>query len=80
MRDDLDLLGFEQLLYLRQPGYGTSYITGKYLIERMLGEMGSQSAEGIRLSEFFRQVDEQGVIPVSLIHWQLTGNKDRVLD
>ncbi|MBP7419286.1 MAG: hypothetical protein KA911_11825, partial [Xanthomonadales bacterium] len=24
MREDLDLLGFEQLLYLRQPGYGTS--------------------------------------------------------
>ncbi len=29
MRPDLDLLGFEQQLYLRQPGYGTSYITGK---------------------------------------------------
>ncbi|MEK6215570.1 MAG: DUF885 family protein, partial [Vibrio fluvialis] len=57
MRDDLDLLGFEQLLYLRQPGYGTSYITGKYLIERMLGEMGSQSDKPIILSDFFRQVD-----------------------
>jgi len=78
MRDDLDLLGFEQLLYLRQPGYGTSYITGKYLIERLLGEMGSQSDEAIILSDFFRQVDEQGVIPVSLIHWQLTGNSENV--
>jgi hypothetical protein len=33
-----DLVGFEQLLYLRQPGYGASYITGKlqfdHLIER----------------------------------------------
>lgn len=79
MRDDLDLLGFEQLLYLRQPGYGTSYITGKYLIERMLGEMGSQSDDAIVLSDFFKQVDEQGVIPVSLIHWQLTGNDKDVL-
>ena len=78
MRDDLDLLGFEQLLYLRQPGYGTSYITGKYLIERMLGEMGSQSGETIVLEDFFKQVDEQGVIPVSLIHWQLTGKGDQV--
>ena len=78
MRDDLDLLGFEQLLYLRQPGYGSSYITGKYLIERMLGEMGSQSDEPIILSDFFRQVDEQGVIPVSLIHWQLTGKGEEV--
>ena len=78
MRDDLDLLGFEQLLYMRQPGYGSSYITGKYLIERMLGEMGGQSSEPIILSDFFKQVDEQGVIPVSLIHWQLTGKDDQI--
>ena len=37
MRPDLDLLGFEQQLYLRQPGYGTSYITGKYLLEQLHG-------------------------------------------
>ncbi len=78
MREDLDLLGFEQLLYLRQPGYGTSYVTGKYLIERMLGEMGSQSSDGIRLPDFFKQFDEQGVIPVSLIHWQLTGDGKQI--
>ena len=78
MREDLDLLGFEQLLYLRQPGYGTSYITGKYLIERLLAEMGRQSEEDIILSDFFGQVDQQGVIPVSLIHWQLTGDGEQV--
>jgi len=78
MRDDLDLLGFEQLLYLRQPGYGTSYVTGKYLIERLLGAMGQQSKERIVLSDFFAQVDAQGVIPVSLIHWQLTGNDEQI--
>jgi len=78
MRDDLDLLGFEQLLYMRQPGYGTSYITGKYLIERLLAEMGRQSEEEIILSDFFGQVDQQGVIPVSLIHWQLTGDGTQV--
>ena len=80
MREDLDLLGFEQLLYMRQPGYGSSYVTGKYLINRLLGEMGAQSSESLRLSEFFRQVDEQGVIPVSLIHWQLTGKDDQIPD
>ena len=80
MREDLDLLGFEQLLYMRQPGYGSSYVTGKYLIERLLGEMGSGSTEGIALSDFFGQVNAQGVIPVSLIHWQLTGNGEQVRD
>ena len=78
MRDDLDLLGFEQLLYMRQPGYGSSYVTGKYLIERLLAEMGRQSEEEIVLSDFFGQVDQQGVIPVSLIHWQLTGDGEQV--
>ena len=78
MRDDLDLLGFEQLLYMRQPGYGTSYITGKYLIEGLLAEMGRQSEEQIVLSDFFGQIDQQGVIPVSLIHWQLTGDGEQV--
>ena len=78
MRDDLDLLGFEQLLYMRQPGYGSSYVTGKYLIERLLGEMGRQSDKGIVLSDFFGQLDQLGVIPVSLIHWQLTGDGTQV--
>ena len=78
MRDDLDLLGFEQLLYMRQPGYGSSYVTGKYLIEGLLGEMGRQAGGSIILKDFFRQVDEQGVIPVSMIHWQLTGQEDQV--
>ncbi|MGB5290497.1 MAG: hypothetical protein WBN41_03505 [Lysobacterales bacterium] len=78
MREDLDLLGFEQLLYLRQPGYGTSYITGKYLIERLLAELGRLSEEEIVLSDFFGQVDQQGVIPMSLIHWQLTGDDTQV--
>ncbi len=74
MRDDLDLLGFEQLLYLRQPGYGTSYITGKYLIERLLAVRGKQLKQSFRLSDFYAEIDAAGVIPVSLLHWQLTGD------
>ncbi|MCW8925849.1 MAG: DUF885 family protein [Xanthomonadales bacterium] len=78
MSEELDLLGFEQLLYLRQPGYGSSYVTGKYLIEQLLAEMSEQSDDGIALSEFFRQVDDVGLIPVSLIRWQLTGKGDQI--
>ena len=78
MREDLDLLGFEQLLYLRQPGYGSSYVTGKYLLERLLGEMGRQAGGNIALSDYFGRLDQQGVIPVSLIHWQLTGDGEQV--
>ncbi len=72
MREDLDLLGFEQLLYLRQPGYGTSYITGKYLIELLLAERTGQDPE-LPLRDFFAEVDDAGLIPASMVDWQLTG-------
>jgi len=78
MRKDLDLLGFEQQLYLRQPGYGSSYITGKYQIERLLAERGHQLGDAFKLSDFFAEVDAAGVIPVSMIRWQLTGKDDEI--
>ena len=78
MRKDLDLLGFEQQLYLRQPSYGSSYITGKYQIERLLAERSHQLGNAFKLSDFFAEVDAAGVIPVSLIRWQLTGKDDEI--
>ena len=42
MKTERDLLIFEQHLYLRQPGYGTSYITGKYLIEETMAEVAKE--------------------------------------
>ena len=78
MREDLDLLGFEQLLYLRQPGYGTSYITGKALIDRLMGEQGQRLGDRFSLPAFFEEFDNAGVIPVSMIRWQMTGQDDEV--
>lgn len=78
MREDLDLLGFEQQLYLRQPGYGTSYLTGKYLIEQLLMERSKQLGDAFTSSRFFDEVNAAGLIPVSLIRWQLTGKDDEI--
>jgi uncharacterized protein (DUF885 family) len=72
MRPDLDLLGFEQQLYLRQPGYGTSYITGKYLLEELMKERSKQLGDAFSLRRYFEEVNEAGLIPVSLIREQLT--------
>jgi uncharacterized protein (DUF885 family) len=80
MREDLDLLGFEQHLYLRQPGYGTSYVTGKYLIERLVAERGKQLKDQFSLRGFFEEFDNTGVIPVSLIRWELTGLDNEIRD
>jgi len=78
MRADLDLVGFEQLLYLRQPGYGTSYVTGKYLIDRLLAAYGRRHGEAFRLADFFGELDRVGVIPVALVQWEMTGDDSAV--
>ncbi|MBA3295407.1 MAG: DUF885 family protein, partial [Acidobacteria bacterium] len=75
MRPDLDLLGFEQQLYLRQPGYGTSYVTGKYLIEQVIKDRAHQLGDRFTLRRFFDEFNTAGVIPVSLIRLQLTGTR-----
>jgi hypothetical protein len=76
MRPDLDLLGFEQQLYLRQPGYGTSYVTGKYLIDELIKDRARQLGDRFTLRGFFDEFNAAGVIPVSLIRMQLAGAKD----
>jgi hypothetical protein len=77
MSPTLDLLGFEQHLYLRQPGYGTSYVTGKYLIEQLWQERSKQLGNDFSSLRMFTEFNEAGLIPVSLIRWQLTGNRSR---
>jgi uncharacterized protein (DUF885 family) len=64
------LTGFEQLLYLRQPGYGTSYITGKILLDRLISEYAHQQDSGGRpfvLREFLDRFNHAGMIPISLM-------------
>ena len=80
MRADLDLLGFEQQLYLRQPGYGSSYITGKYLLERLLKDRAHQQEDDFTVYGWFDEVNHAGMIPVSMIRWQLTGQSNEIQD
>ena len=76
MRPDLDLVGFEQQLYLRQPGYGTSYVTGKYLLERLMTDRATQLGDAFTLRGWFDEVNGAGLIPVELVRWELTGIGD----
>ena len=79
MKREPHLLQFEQHLYLRQPGYGTCYITGKYLIERLLTEWSEQLEEKGKpfvMKDFFQIFNDTGNIPVELVRWEMTGNND----
>ncbi len=81
MKTEKDLLKFEQHLYMRQPGYGTSYITGKYLLERTLADYSKQledQGELFALKDFFDRLNEIDSIPISLGRWEMTGLGDEI--
>ncbi|MBT8280845.1 MAG: hypothetical protein KJO16_04650 [Muriicola sp.] len=76
MKTEKELLLFEQHLYMRQPGYGTSYITGKYLLESALADYAKireSKAEPFRIKEFMDRLNSIGNIPIALGHWEMTG-------
>ena len=78
MKREPHLLRFEQHLYLRQPGYGTCYITGKYLIEKIIANRSRQLEElgqPFKIKDFLTQFNDAGNIPIELVHWQITGKK-----
>lgn len=81
MKTEKELLIFEQHLYLRQPGYGTSYITGKYLLEKAMTEVAlgkEKKGEDFNLKSFFDTLNRIGNIPISLGEWEMTGKAGAV--
>ena len=77
MRRD-PLLGFEQHLYLRQPGYGASYITGGRLMEETIAERARQLGDKFTIQQMMDEINAAGMIPASLIYWEVTGD-DRMV-
>jgi hypothetical protein len=68
------LTAFEQLLYLRQPGYGSGYITGKLLVDRLIMEYGQQqdlAGKPFVLRDFLDRFNNEGMIPVLLMESEM---------
>ncbi len=76
---DGDLVRGEQHLYLRQPGYGTSYLTGKIQIEELMAEYAIQEGADFSVGRFFDAFFAAGVIPTTLTRWEMTGEVDPIL-
>ncbi|MBT8047138.1 MAG: hypothetical protein HKN57_09160 [Xanthomonadales bacterium] len=79
MKTEKELLIFEQHFYLRQPGYGTSYVTGKYLLEQTLADyahLKEKRGEPFSLRRFFDELNATDSIPISMSRWEMTGIKD----
>ncbi len=76
---DGNLVRGEQHLYLQQPGYGTSYIIGKIEIEKLLAERKQQLGDKFTMKGFMKEFDDAGLVPASLLRWELTGKKSEEL-
>ena len=64
------LVGFEQLLYLRQPGYGPSYIIGKLQLDDLFARASHQADQSGRpfvLGDVFARIMQSGILPPALI-------------
>ena len=73
------LVRAEQHLYLQQPGYGTSYVVGKIDVERLLAERARQQGDAFTMQAFMDDFSSRGLIPASLLRWEMTGTAPDVV-
>lgn len=74
LRLDANTVREEQHLYLQQPAYGTSYMTGKIQAEALLAAA-RRAGSGFRLHRFMDDLNAAGLIPMALLRWELTGER-----
>ncbi|WP_188946280.1 DUF885 family protein [Polymorphobacter multimanifer] len=68
------LVGFEQLLYARQPGYGPSYVTGKLQMERLIADISHAhdvAKKPFDMKVVMNRIYGAGIIPIPLIEDEL---------
>ena len=64
---------WEQHLYLQQPAYGTSYLIGKLEVDKLIAARARQLGERFSLRTVLDELNTTGLIPITLVRWQLTG-------
>jgi uncharacterized protein (DUF885 family) len=78
LRPDGDTVWTDMRIYLHQPGYGTSYVVGKVHIDKLLADRSRRPDQKFRLRRFMDEFFASGMIPVSLIRWEMTGLEDEI--
>src|SRR5262249_30509560 len=73
LRLDANTVRTEQHLYLQQPAYGTSYVTGKIQVEALLAAVKQQRGDRFTMKQFMDDFNAAGLIPAALLRWELTG-------
>lgn len=65
----------EEHMYLQQPAYEVSYVIGKIQVDQLIAEYARQREGKFVLKQFMDEFNRVGIIPVSLIYWEMTGDK-----
>mgnify|MGYP001627124405 CR=1 FL=1 len=68
----------EEQFYLQQPAYGSSYVMGKLMLDQLVAEYARQRNDRFVLREFMDDFTSRGIIPMSLLYWEMTGDKSLI--
>jgi uncharacterized protein DUF885 len=69
------LVRSEQHLYLQQPAYGTSYVIGKVETDKLIAARRRQLGDRFTMQQFMDEFTAAGLVPISLLRWELTGER-----
>lgn len=78
LKPDGDTIWLDLTIYLHGPGYGTSYVTGKIQIENLMAECARLKGSAFTLKGFLDEMFSKGLIPASLIRWEMSGLDDEM--
>jgi hypothetical protein len=68
----------EEHMYAQQPGYEVSYVIGKIQVDQLIAEYARQREGKFVMKEFMDKFNRVGIIPMSLVYWEMTGDKSMV--
>ena len=63
-------------IYAHQPGYGTTYLAGKLDFDKLIADSAAAHPGQFRMMTFMDEFFSKGVVPMSLIRWEMTGKTD----
>ena len=66
--------------YVRRPSTGSQYVLGKIMMERLISDRAAQLGDDFDLGAFHDEFHTKGIIPMSLIRWEMTGLDDEIGD
>ena len=78
-QEDEGMVWFEMQSNVRNPGgFHSNVVTGKAYFMKMFREQAQELGDDFVIRDFVDKFLESGIIPMSLIRWELTGNSDDI--